>query len=160
MRIHFICRGNAYRSLMAEAYFNSLGLKDVIAVSSGSVADANIEKNIPNLARSVALLERNGLGAYTKRASHQLSNDRIEKDDIVVCMNQRAYDESVQIVPLPKDTIVWDITDMGEEADPPSDEEARIKHAEYTLERIKEKVDELVASNRAVFEADEPTNVG
>lgn len=146
MRVHFICRGNAFRSLMAETYLNSLQLKDVWAVSSGTVAAASLEKNKPNIARNLAVLERNDLGAYAKRSSHQLTQDRVLDDDLVVCMNQRAYDEAKNLVRLPKGTLVWDIMDINEEDDPPTNEEERIAHAEGNLIKIQKRVDELVES--------------
>jgi len=36
--IHFICRGNSFRSIIAEAYLNSLEIKDSRVLSNGTTA--------------------------------------------------------------------------------------------------------------------------
>ena len=116
MKIHYICRGNVVRSLSAEAYTRSLDLPGVEVSSSGTVADQDRYEQftIDHRARTVELLQRHGLKQTIKMTIDQTSQAVVDAQDIVVCVNQRAYDEAVKIVDLPDDTIVWGVDDIGE----------------------------------------------
>ncbi len=46
MIIHFICRGNSFRSIIAEAYVNSLKFKNLKATSSGTTAAVDRAGNL------------------------------------------------------------------------------------------------------------------
>jgi hypothetical protein len=46
MLIHFICRGNSFRSIIAEAYLNSLRIKGLRILSSGTAAASDKAKNL------------------------------------------------------------------------------------------------------------------
>jgi len=68
---------------MAEAYCNSLQLPAVEAISSGTVAEANRATNETCLLQTGEILAKYGLGAYTKHRADQLTQERIDKDDVV-----------------------------------------------------------------------------
>lgn len=104
------------RSLMADAYLKSLDLPYVEVTSSGSVAEKHRDVNRVHFGRTVTLLIRHGLGSYVKNASTQLDQETIDLQDIVVCVNQRAYDEAQKIVNLPEGAIIWHIDDINEGA--------------------------------------------
>ena len=114
MTVHFICRGNAFRSLIAEAYLKSLNLPGLIVTSSGTVSDEYFVANRPSLKSTLALLEQHGIANYAKHQSEQLTQQRVDNQDVTVCMNQVVVDEASAIVSLPKNTVDWQITDIGE----------------------------------------------
>jgi len=148
MIIHFICRGNAFRSLMAEAYLNSLELKNVRVISSGTVAEAYRQSNESHQVYQTTLdvLKSYGVDKYAK--DH--FGDQIEKGahipgDIVVCMNQIVYDELLNLTKnLPSSVRIWEIKDYGETSNQTGDHESIVRHQENTFPLIKERIDNLV----------------
>jgi protein-tyrosine-phosphatase len=114
MKIHFICRGNVLRSLIAETYLRSLELPNITVSSSGTNVDVNDPTEREYFANTIALFKRHNLERYAKNTSHQLTQERTDSQDTTVCMNQRVVDEAKSLVDLPKNTINWDIVDIGE----------------------------------------------
>ena len=57
MIIHFICRGNSFRSIIAEAYLNSLEIKDSRVLSSGTAAAPDKARNLAYYRMTLDLLE-------------------------------------------------------------------------------------------------------
>lgn len=144
MVIHFICRGNANRSIIAEAYLNSLGLSDITVISSGTRADfyrVDNEKRIPGI---IERLSKHGLSKYAKTIPDQLTQIRANNGEITVCMNKIVADESSSLVSFPSDPIIWNIDDTGEGKRIIQPGEDEFKYTEETYIEIKQKVDELV----------------
>ena len=144
MNIHFICRGNILRSLVAETYLKSLELKNVSVTSSGTNVNWEDEKEREYFSNTLKLLEDHKIKSYVKNLPEQLTQYRADGKDITVCMNQRVIDEALAIVELPKETINWNIIDIGEghrtvEAD-------KELYLEEIYEEITQKVDKLVES--------------
>jgi protein-tyrosine-phosphatase len=142
MRIHYICRGNAYRSRLAEAYTKSIR-PDSDVISSGTVADSHLTQNEPIVRLTLQFLKDQGLGAYAKQTTDQLTQERILPDDIAVCLNQRIYDESAPFV-LPKRTEVWDITDWSEAMQAPITDDIWFVYTSKLYAQITQHVDELL----------------
>ncbi len=114
MKVHFICRGNVLRSLIAETYLRSLHIPDVTATSSGTNVDLSSQEERMFFANTIALFKRHNIEQYAKNTSHQLTQERADGQDITVCMNQRVVDEARTIVQLPANTLNWNIVDIGE----------------------------------------------
>ena len=114
MNVHFICRGNILRSLIAETYIKSLELKTVSAISSGTNVHWEDETERKYFLDSLKLLHNHGIEKYAKDLPEQLIQQRVNYQDITICMNQRVVDEAKDIVVLPSNTINWNIIDIGE----------------------------------------------
>ena len=142
MRIHFICRGNVLRSLIAETYLKSLQLEGVEASSSGTVTDIFRESDKPFFASTLKLLERHGIQSFAKAEAEQLTQARVDNQDITICMNQIVIDEAKSITTLPEDIINWDITDIGEGARMAKDGN-RLELEDAIYDEIVQKVDQL-----------------
>jgi protein-tyrosine-phosphatase len=115
MIVHFICRGNAFRSIIAEAYLNSLKFKNLRAISSGTAAAVDRARNLAAYTETLQLLSKNGIREFAKPGyGDQLTPSRLAGADVVICMNQRVYDECQRLVGLPAGTRVWSVADIGE----------------------------------------------
>lgn len=114
MNIHFICRGNVLRSLIAETYLRSLQLPNITVTSSGTNVNLASKTEREYFANTIAVLKRHGIEAYAKDTSHQLTQMRTDGQDITICMNQRVIDEANALVALPNATRNWNIVDIGE----------------------------------------------
>ena len=146
MIIHFICRGNVFRSIIAEAYLNSLELEDLSVLSSGAVATSHKTQNLANHGLTLELLEQHGLRGFAKADyGDQLTQSRLDKADITVCLNQRVYDDCLRCVTFSAVPRVWSVTDIGEPGRIPATEASARIYREETYQEIVGKVDELVA---------------
>ena len=141
MKVHFICRGNVLRSLIAETYLRSLQLPGVTATSSGTNVDLSSKEERLFFANTVALFKRHNIEQYAKNTSHQLTQERADNQDITICMNQRVVDEAEAMVVLPKNTIHWNIVDIGEGHRIVSDDIRT--YEEEIFQEIATRVDEL-----------------
>lgn len=147
MVVHFICRGNAFRSLLAEAYLKSLKLEGVTVFSSGTVAKQYEASNKQNYRKTVDLLARHGLENYTKdHYADPLIPEQAARADVTVCMNQLVIDEARSILELPANTIVWDVADIGEPGRIAHSDSERAKYSEDVFREIADNVDHLVGS--------------
>lgn len=145
MNVHFICRGNVLRSLMAETYVKSKQLKNVSVVSSGTNVNWDDPQEREYFANTLALLDRHSIKSFAKQQPDQLTQERIDTHhDIVVLMNQRVVDEAVNIVELPDGALNWEIIDIGEGHR--TDRASRETYEEEIYQEITQKIDELSLS--------------
>lgn len=144
MRIHFICRGNGFRSRMAETYLNSLKLNNVVAVSSGTVADKYRSENDPISRLAKVVLSKHGLLELAKKQCDQLTQSRIEPNDTIICMNERIFNESKELVDLSNDVIVWHVDDVDEYFPVRPQDQEIDQYGEQVFQSIKNKVDTMI----------------
>ncbi|OGZ05615.1 MAG: hypothetical protein A2845_04610 [Candidatus Lloydbacteria bacterium RIFCSPHIGHO2_01_FULL_49_22] len=114
MKIHFVCRGNTYRSRLAEAYFNSLVIPDCFAVSSGIAALRNL--NGPITTYAARIIAAHGFTQYGKIGWTQSTKEDLEAADIVVFMNADVYRDCCAIIgPVMQRFYVWSVEDVTPE---------------------------------------------
>ena len=146
MIIHFICRGNSFRSILAEAYLNSLKINDLVVLSSGSVAAAAKAGNRPYYRMTLELLERHGIREYAKRDyGVQLTQALLDGADISVCMNRVVYDECLKSVTFRVDPEIWSVADIGEPGRIARTERDNLRYREEAYQEITRNVDQLIA---------------
>ena len=146
MIIHFICRGNAFRSIIAEAYLNSLELENLSVLSSGTAATRHKARNLASHRMTLALLERHGIRGFAKAGyGDQLTPPRLDNADITVCMNQRVYDECLRCVTFPASPRVWSVADIGEPGRISDAEAERQHYREEVYQEIVRNVERLVS---------------
>jgi protein-tyrosine-phosphatase len=144
--IHFICRGNSFRSIIAEAYLNSLKLNSLVAMSSGTKGAADRPGNLTAYTATLQLLAKRGIRQFAKVGyGDQVTQPRLAAADVVICMNQRVYDECQQLVALPADTRVWSVADIGEPGRIAHSQSERNLRREEVYQEIVEGISKLIA---------------
>ncbi len=143
MIIHFICRGNAFRSRMAGAYLNSLELDGLKAISSGTVAKQHSESNKANFLITQSVLEEHGLKKFTKAHWDQLNKKRLLEGDLTVFLNKNVEKECQKLFGLPDNYIVWDIPDFDEISPIPTTKAEIHVFTERTYSLIVSKINNL-----------------
>jgi protein-tyrosine-phosphatase len=144
--IHFICRGNSFRSIIAEAYLNSLEIRGLSALSSGTTAASDKARNLVYYGMTIALLEKHNMREFAKADyGDQLTQSRLEKADITICTNCRVYDECLRIVAFPASPRIWSVADVGEPGRIARTESESQLYREEAYQEIIENVDRLVS---------------
>jgi protein-tyrosine-phosphatase len=147
MNVHFICRGNVLRSLIAETYLKSLNIKDVSVISSGTNVNWDDMQEREYFANTLTVLDGHGIKSFAKSKPEQLTQERINTShDVVILMNQRVVDEAAQIVDLPQDVLNWEIVDIGEGHR--IDKGNRISYEEEIYQEIIQKVNKMFKINK------------
>jgi protein-tyrosine-phosphatase len=139
MRVHFICNGNAYRSRMSQAYFDSLNT-GIESTSSGVRAGKNLEKNFPYVTSFVDdFLEKQGITPNRDQRPVQLTQEMLEAGDVVVIINDIVLSNLQAAFTAPSQIRIWDISDFDEQTERPDIHD----HTAYIFAKIKKNVDEL-----------------
>lgn len=140
--VHFICRGNVLRSLIAETYLKSLTLPDVDVISSGTNVNWDDPQERVFFTNTRSVLARHQIAQYAKATPNQLTQERIDSHhDIVVLMNQRVVDEARQLVEVPDTALCWNIVDIGEGHR--TSAEDRLTYEEEIFREIADNIDAL-----------------
>jgi len=144
MNVHFICRGNVLRSLIAETYLKSLRIDGLNVISSGTNVDWNDPQEREYFSNTLAVLKKRGIDSYAKNVPDQLTQTRIDEyNDLIVLMNNRVADEARMLATLPKNLQNWKIVDIGEGHR--IDDKSREQYEKDIYREIVDKVDELFA---------------
>ncbi len=137
--------GNVFRSIIAEAYLNSLRITGSAVLSSGTVAALEKAGNLAYYTMTLELLEKHGIREFAKAGyGDQLSQSRLDEADITVCMNQRVYDECLRFVTFPASPYIWSVADVGEPGRISDVKSQRDIYREEAYQEIVENVDRLM----------------
>jgi hypothetical protein len=103
-------------------------------------------RNLAYYRATLELLEKHGIQEFAKAGyGDQLTQSRLEKADITVCMNQRVHDECLQYVAFPASPCVWSVADIGEPGRIAHTESERQFYREEAYQEIAKNVDRLVS---------------
>ena len=110
MKIHYVCRGNVYRSRMAEAYTKSLGIRHEVS-SSGIQAKLGLNGNIDPV--TLEELNKDGIAHLVTDTWQQTTQSMLDDADVVVILSKSLRDamEDEYVIDESK-TRVWDIPDV------------------------------------------------
>ena len=147
MIVHFICRGNCFRSIIAEAYLNSRQINGLSVLSSGATAALHREGNLPYYQMTLELLAVHGIREFAKADyGDQLTQSSLEKADIVVCLNQRVYEECLGQVTFPASPRIWAVADIGEPGRIARSPAENLRYREEAYQEIVINVDRLISA--------------
>ena len=91
------------------------------------------------------LLEKHGVREFAKADyGDQLTQSRLDKANITICMNQRVYDEGQRYLTFPACPRIWSVADIGEPGRISSSESERELYREEDYEEIITNVDRLI----------------
>lgn len=145
MNVHFICRGNLLRSLIAETYLKSLHIDGMNVISSGTDVNWDDPQEREYFANTLGVLKRHKINTYAKNKPNQLDQTRVnEYGDIIVLMNERVVNEANKLVKFPVEAHNWMIVDIGE--GDRTNEAEREQYEEAIYQEITQKVNELFST--------------
>jgi hypothetical protein len=95
---------------------------------------------------TLELLEEHGIRGFAKVGyGDQLTQSRLAKADITVCMNRRVYDECLRCVTFPRSPRIWSVADIGELGRISDVESERQLYREEAYQEIVRNVEFLVS---------------
>ncbi|MBI5654275.1 hypothetical protein HZC53_01275 [Candidatus Uhrbacteria bacterium] len=112
MKIQFVCRGNTFRSRLAEALMRRRFPNHLIS-SSGLEADLCLNGHITWYGQWIATKE--SLGSFVFPTWRKTDWSELASQDIVICMDDSIADEVRASVPSLADMRVFDISDVNDE---------------------------------------------
>lgn len=111
-RLHFICRGNTFRSRLAEGYARSLKLPHYTITSSGIDTQANKNMALSPYARDNARHE--GITGFMSKSKHQTTQKLLDSQDVLIFLGKDVYDETAHEFRVDgRRAEVWDIDDLS-----------------------------------------------
>lgn len=153
--IHYICRGNTYRSRLAEAYtkkrLSELKIKEVDVTSSGIKAYHNLNGPITWVA--MRILTKEALQVYMSYTWTQLTQEILDKNELIVFMREDILEHCKTNFEISKVKYrLWEIEDIAKVVFPEvTDKKAAdqldldvIHESEEVFEKIKAEVDNLI----------------
>lgn len=112
MKLHFICRGNIYRSRLAEAYARYLTEKSegIDISSSGIESQRALHYNVNPI--TLEYLDADGLTDYLSQDRRQTTQELLDEADVLVFMNDPVYEDAKIMFDVPEEkSKVWHIPD-------------------------------------------------
>ncbi|HIA92037.1 TPA: hypothetical protein EYO12_02875 [Candidatus Saccharibacteria bacterium] len=146
MNVHFICRGNAFRSFIAETYLRSLQLPDVSVSSSGTIAADYKQPNEKYHALVVAELETLGYSDFINpKWAKTTTQAMLDTADICILVNSIVLEELHGKHFAVSNYHVWDIDDYDEGANRTDQSRTHLSVIKKTIPKIIQRVDDFVA---------------
>jgi protein-tyrosine-phosphatase/8-oxo-dGTP pyrophosphatase MutT (NUDIX family) len=145
-QIHFVCRGNTYRSRLAAAYMATL-LGDRYVVSSSGVGTQRTKIRTSE-GYTKAIAKRHHLTHGITTAKTQTTDALLAAADVIVFMNKDVYNEALRKFQFDtRKALVWHIPDISTtvraEYDRTKDVAVVLDIAEQTFARIRRACNEL-----------------
>lgn len=118
-KIHFVCRGNVYRSRTAEAIFRKIGGRNVVVSSSG-IETWRMNLMEPTHVRPdlMKVWQELGLEDYCTPGRTQTTNELLADVDIIIFMDRDVYRDALMKFHFNRDkAAVWHVPDILETAE-------------------------------------------
>jgi protein-tyrosine-phosphatase len=145
MKIHFVCKGNTFRSRVAEAYLKSKRLSNVDVTSSGTEAQKNLSGDVCEY--TVRILDENNIRQFLSKKWRVTNKDELEKQDLVVFMDEASCKYCLDELGCNiSDYEIWDTPDIPESIldITPFSVNRALPSARITYEKIKTNADKLL----------------
>ena len=146
MLVHFICRGNVFRSIIAETYLRSLNIPNTRVISSGTVASRYKDINATAYPEVLELLKKYGIEKYAKdHYGDDVTQSLLDASDSIICLNKIVYDELRDTFKVPEKTYIWDVADIDERGCVVETETGRKAYMNDAYELIVKNIDTFVS---------------
>jgi protein-tyrosine-phosphatase/8-oxo-dGTP pyrophosphatase MutT (NUDIX family) len=110
IKIHFVCRGNVFRSRLAEAYARSI-LGDEYEISSSGIEATRYPQNFLSPWTKI-LSNEHGLTKYLTHHRTQTNSDLLNSQDIIVFMSKDVFEDAQTAYDFePLKSVVWRVND-------------------------------------------------
>lgn len=110
IKIHFVCRGNIYRSRLAEAYLKSFQNPKWVISSSG--IDAEKQKTIHTSPWAEATAIQNGIAQWLTGTNTKTVQADLDDSDLIVFMSDDVYRDVQKTYTFNEDkSLVWHVKD-------------------------------------------------
>lgn len=148
IKVHFVCLGNAYRSRLAQAYAESLGLTSFEFTSSGIAAHL-FEQRLPQYTDLIA--KNHELLDFLSPGQIQTTSALLDRQDVIIFMRRDILMQARKQYSLNMAKVhCWNIEDLWQsrlkERITEDDPESSARLAEETFQRIKRDVDRLAGT--------------
>ena len=140
-RTLFVCRGNVYRSRLAEAYLGSLR-EEKESVRSAGVAPLR-DGNGPISWSAMRILKNEDLVKFMSRDWTPLIEEHADWAEVMIVFEQKNKELAEAICGRELNAQVWEMPDVPNETLLPGNEGKLIEMTEETFLEIKRRVDEL-----------------
>jgi isopentenyl-diphosphate delta-isomerase len=146
-RIHFISRGNTFRSRLAEGYLRSLKLPQLTVTSSGVDTKFSKDVALSPFARDFARTEH--ITGFMGKTKHQTTSKLLKSQDVLVFFGKDVYEQAADEHEIDaRQATVWEVEDLpGFLAKHPRTKPTEANFNKVTVRianDIFDKVDELV----------------
>jgi len=146
MTIHFVCKGNTFRSRLAEAYLNSKQLPNLKVISSGTEAEKNELGPVSWFAQRI--IQDNNLIPFEKPVWEQTTKLLLEVGDLTIFMHQNIYDFCVKCFDFNgKNFQIWEIPDIRTHLLTFAEEVQKMEATGKIFKEIQQKIDQLLADD-------------
>jgi isopentenyl-diphosphate delta-isomerase len=140
--IHFVCRGNTFRSRLAAAYFAELSGTRFAVTSSGVGAELSEVKTLESYTKAVA--HRHKLKHGLVQHNTQTTDRLLQEADVVVFLNKDIYDQALKDYQVDsRKVLVWHVKDI----DPEYKRQRRAAGDEAALEAFAEQTFDTIAKH-------------
>ena len=148
MNILFVCRGNAFRSIIAETILSSKQFPNVTVFSAGTCAQQYYTENYSIFLNITQLLKKHGMGGFVKKHyGDTLTQKMLDDADVVVALNEIVFQEIKKKGFRTKVAIhTWNIADSNETHNPPRNQAELLRYHEKIFFEIQQNIDELCTS--------------
>ncbi len=146
--VHFVCRGNSFRSRLAAAYFAALVDGQFRITSSGIAAAQGKVKTAEAYTKAIAHKYdlHHGISNHTVQTTGKMLADA----DVVILLNKDVYEDALKEFDIDiRKTLVWHVADVSETAKRQvlavHSEQALLDLAAPAFAEIRRRCDELKA---------------
>lgn len=141
INIHFVCRGNIYRSRLAEAYLKSSVKDGIWDISSSGISAKKHNLHLTISPWTTRIADNEHISQWLNDIKTQTSNQLLQKSDLIIFMSQDVYRDAKRFYDFNEAIcLVWDINDVK---DWPK-ELSSVEKGKKTYEQIKRKVSQLI----------------
>lgn len=111
IHIHFVCRGNTFRSRLAAAYLHNIAPKNWVISSSG----IDPHEDVTSVKRyTAAVAKKHQLSYQINTAKHPTTQAKLDESSIVVFLSKTVYDQACLMFDVSgRKAIVWNIRDVN-----------------------------------------------